>query len=50
MYDKKVVDVDIIKDLIKQEVSALQAHHLISEAPPFRPLRPTPRRGLERGI
>lgn len=36
MYDKDVVDLDLIKSIIKQEVSALQAHHLINETPPFR--------------
>lgn len=36
MHDKTIVDVDTIMDLIKQEVSALQANHLLRETPPFR--------------
>lgn len=36
MYDKDVVSVDTIRDLIKQDVSALQVHHLLYPAPPLR--------------
>lgn len=32
MYEKDVVDIDTIKDLITQDVSALQSHHLIYDA------------------
>lgn len=36
MHDKTIVGEDIIIDLIKHEVSALQANHLLREIPPLR--------------
>lgn len=33
MYEKDAVDIDTIGDLIKQDVSTLQVHHLIYETP-----------------
>lgn len=36
MHGKEVVDIDTIMDLIKQDVSALQVHHLVYETPRVR--------------
>lgn len=36
MHDKNIVDIDLAQDLIKQEVSFLQSHHIHYEMPPLR--------------
>lgn len=36
MHNKKVVGIDLIRDLIKQEVGIMQSNHLLYDMPPFR--------------
>lgn len=36
MHEKKVVDINLIREIIKQEVSALQSHHILHDIPPVR--------------
>lgn len=35
MYDKDNIDADIVKELIKQDVNVLQAHHVLFDMPPM---------------
>lgn len=36
MYDKNIVDVNLVNDLIKQDVSALHSNHILYGLPPLR--------------
>jgi general secretion pathway protein A len=36
MCNRRVIDVDLVRDLIKQEVGIMQSNHLLYDAPPFR--------------